>query len=70
MHIAATTVNPRDPDRVSAALLLSNVKVHSLSRYYLGKPTRSGLIFGYGAAELPEIKRGLSAVRAAFAAGS
>jgi GntR family transcriptional regulator / MocR family aminotransferase len=66
MHIAATTVNPVDLDRVSAELLLSNVKVHSLSRYYLGKPTRSGLIFGYGAVDLPDIKRGLSAVRAAL----
>ena len=69
MHIAAIAAPTWDPDALSAALLLANVKVHSLSRYYLGKPTRSGLIFGYGAVDLSDIKRGLSAVRAAFAAG-
>ena len=66
MHIAATAAPNWDPDALSAALLVSQVKVHSFSRYYLGKPTRSGLIFGYGAVDLPDIKRGLNTLRAAL----
>jgi GntR family transcriptional regulator/MocR family aminotransferase len=63
MHIAATALRPLDLDRITATLLNSNVKLHSLSRYFLGAPTRAGLIFGYGAVDLPEIKRGLAALR-------
>jgi len=42
------------------------VKIHSLSRYYLGPQTRAGLIFGYGAVGIAEINRGLSAMRKAL----
>jgi GntR family transcriptional regulator / MocR family aminotransferase len=66
MHIAAIAAPTWDPDALSAALLESQVKVHSFSRYYLGQPTRSGLIFGYGAVDLPDIKRGLNTLRAAL----
>jgi hypothetical protein len=37
-----------------------------LSRYYLGAQVVEGLIFGYGTVDLPEIKRGFAALRAAF----
>ena len=34
--------------------------------YYLGPRSASGLIFGFGAVDLPEIKPGLSALQAAI----
>jgi hypothetical protein len=37
-----------------------------LSRYYLGRRTKAGLIFGYAVTDLPEIDRGLSLLRAAL----
>jgi hypothetical protein len=37
--------------------------MHTFSRYFLGPQTRTGLIFGYGAADLLEMKHGLSALR-------
>jgi GntR family transcriptional regulator/MocR family aminotransferase len=62
MHVAAVTRTPRDLDAVTRALLARQVKLHALSRYYLGRPTRSGFIIGYGAADLDEISLGLSAL--------
>jgi hypothetical protein len=42
------------------ALLCRNVKMHTLRRYYLGPQTKHGLVLGYGAVDLPEMRRGLS----------
>jgi GntR family transcriptional regulator / MocR family aminotransferase len=66
MHIAAAVRGAIDLDRVTESLLRHNVKMHSLSRYYLGKPTQAGLVFGYGAVDLPEISQGLSLLRKAL----
>jgi GntR family transcriptional regulator/MocR family aminotransferase len=66
MHVAAVARVPRDLDAVARALLARQVKLHALSRYYLGPATRSGFIIGYGAAEPGEISRGLSSLRAAL----
>jgi GntR family transcriptional regulator / MocR family aminotransferase len=67
MHVAAVALTTVDLDRVAEALVRNNVKIHALSRYYLGPKTRTGLIFGYGAVGIPEINRGLSALRKALA---
>jgi GntR family transcriptional regulator / MocR family aminotransferase len=67
MHVAAVARVPRDLDAVARALLGRQVKLHALSRYYLGPATRSGFIIGYGAAEPGEISRGLSSLRAVLA---
>jgi GntR family transcriptional regulator / MocR family aminotransferase len=64
MHVAAVAREARDLDAVAGALLSRQVKLHALSRYYLGHPTHSGLIIGYGAADLTEISLGLSSLRA------
>jgi GntR family transcriptional regulator / MocR family aminotransferase len=48
MHIAAITHSHVDLERATEQLLRRNVKVHTLSRYFLGRQTRKGLIFGYG----------------------
>jgi GntR family transcriptional regulator/MocR family aminotransferase len=67
MHVAALARAPRDLDAVARALLSRQVKLHALSRYYLGGPARSGFIIGYGAADPAEISRGLASLRAVLA---
>jgi GntR family transcriptional regulator/MocR family aminotransferase len=62
-HIAAVARTAVDLDRTAKALLQANVKIHSLSRYYLGPETSAGLVFGYGAADAPEMTRGLASLR-------
>jgi GntR family transcriptional regulator / MocR family aminotransferase len=66
MHIAAVARDSVDLESVTEALLQDNVKIHTLSRYHLGPQTRGGLVFGYGAADLPEIEHGLSLLREAL----
>jgi GntR family transcriptional regulator/MocR family aminotransferase len=68
MHIAAVSRARLDLDAVANALLQANVKIHTLSRYYLGPKTKTGLVFGYGAVDLPDMTRGLSLLRKALAA--
>jgi len=63
MHIAAAARAAVDFERVTESLLRQDVKMHSLSRYFLGPQTRTGLIFGYGAADLSGLKRGLVALK-------
>jgi GntR family transcriptional regulator / MocR family aminotransferase len=67
MHVAAVTRAPHDLDAVTRKLLSHQVKLHALSRYYLGPATRSGFIIGYGAADPGEISLGLSSLRAVLA---
>jgi GntR family transcriptional regulator / MocR family aminotransferase len=67
MHVAACARTTVDLDRAAEHLLRHNVNIHALSRYYVGPRTRSGLIFGYGAAGIPEMNRGLSALRKTLA---
>jgi GntR family transcriptional regulator / MocR family aminotransferase len=69
MHVAAVARTSLDFDHVTEALLRNNVKIHALSRYYLGTATRTGLIFGYGAVDLPEMARGLRLLRTALQSG-
>jgi GntR family transcriptional regulator / MocR family aminotransferase len=66
MHVAAVARPSVDLDVVAEVLLQDNVKIHSFSRYFLGAQTRAGLIFGYGSVDLPEMNRGLSALRNAL----
>jgi len=66
MHIAAVSRTTHDFDLVAKALLQNNVKIHAFSRYYLGPQTRTGLIFGYGAVDLPEMRQGLASLRKAL----
>jgi GntR family transcriptional regulator/MocR family aminotransferase len=63
MHVAAAARCSLDFDHVTEALLRHDVKMHSFSRYFLGPQTRAGLIFGYGAADLSELKRGLVSLK-------
>jgi GntR family transcriptional regulator/MocR family aminotransferase len=67
MHVAAVARVALDLERVTEVLLRYNVKMHTFSRYFVGPQTRVGLIFGYGAADLSEMKQGLSALRKVLA---
>jgi GntR family transcriptional regulator/MocR family aminotransferase len=67
MHIAVMSVS-LDLEVVADTLLQNNVKIHALSRYFLGPQTKAGLIFGYGTVDLPEIRRGVSVLRRALTA--
>jgi GntR family transcriptional regulator/MocR family aminotransferase len=60
MHVAATLTAAVDLENVADELLRHNVKIHALSRYFLGPQTRAGLVFGYGTVDLPDIRRGVS----------
>jgi GntR family transcriptional regulator/MocR family aminotransferase len=64
MHVAAEPLTRVDLEAVSAALAQQHVKMHTLSRYFLGPPTRAGLVLGYGTVDLTEIRRGMSMLRA------
>ena len=66
MHVGTYARLSSDLDAITESLLRSNVKLHAFSRYYLGPPTRTGLIFGYGCVDRAQIRRGLAALRAAF----
>ena len=66
MHVAAVARNARDLDLVADALLQDHVKIHTFSRYYLGRHSRAGLIFGYGTADLPQIEQGVALLRKAL----
>jgi GntR family transcriptional regulator / MocR family aminotransferase len=66
MHVAALARTSLDLDRIADALVQNNVKMHTLSRYYLDRPTKAGLVFGYAVTDLTEIDRGLSLLRAAL----
>ena len=58
MHVAAIAKPDVDAEAAAAAALGMGVRIHTLSRYFLGEPDRSGMIFGYGAADLPQIAQG------------
>jgi GntR family transcriptional regulator/MocR family aminotransferase len=60
MHVAAKLSAAVDLDLLADALLQHNVKIHALSRYFLGPQTQAGLVFGYGTVDLAEIRRGIS----------
>lgn len=62
MHVAAWARDGVDVDAAAQALADRSVKVHTLERFHVGLSPRAGLVFGYGAVDLPEIKRGLAAL--------
>jgi hypothetical protein len=52
-----------DLEWVAESLSHQNVKVHTVTRYYLSQHGRPGLIFGYGSVGLPEIAQGVASLR-------
>jgi GntR family transcriptional regulator / MocR family aminotransferase len=66
LHVAAVARAHVDVQRVTDTLLRNNVKMHDLTRYFLGRPTQAGIVLGYGVADLPELRRGIALLRRAF----
>jgi GntR family transcriptional regulator/MocR family aminotransferase len=66
MHVAAIAKPGIDAEAATAAALGMGLRIHTLSRYFLGQPDRGGMIFGYGVADLPQIAHGLRRLREAF----
>jgi GntR family transcriptional regulator/MocR family aminotransferase len=67
MHVAAWARDGVDLDAVVRTLAGRSVKIHTLGRYHLRPSPRSGLVFGYGAVDLPQIECGLAALKEALA---
>jgi GntR family transcriptional regulator / MocR family aminotransferase len=67
MHVTVIARAALDVEQMSAELAKSQVNIHSLHRYYSGRERQQGLIFGYGAVDLPQIRKGLGALRKALA---
>ncbi len=67
MHVAAWARDGVDLDAAVQALSGRSVKIHTLGRYYLRQSQRSGIVFGYGVVDLPEIERGLAALQGVLA---
>jgi GntR family transcriptional regulator/MocR family aminotransferase len=63
MHIAAIARSPMDLDQIADELLDGHVNIHSLARYYVGDQPKTGLVFGYGAADRSQISHGLTVLR-------
>jgi GntR family transcriptional regulator / MocR family aminotransferase len=68
MHVTAVARASLNLEQVAEDLSERNVKVHTLSRYHLGPATRVGLVLGYGAVDLAQIKHGVSLLRRALIA--
>ena len=68
MHVAAVARRGVDAEAAAAAALREGVRIHTLARYFLGRPDRTGMVFGYGVADLPQIAHGLRKLRDAFRA--
>jgi GntR family transcriptional regulator / MocR family aminotransferase len=66
MHLTASARANLHLEAATRKLQSSKVNIHSLDRYFLGPPNHRGFVFGYGAAELSELTRGLSSVREAL----
>ena len=66
MHTTATARPAVDVEKAAAQLLGDGVKIHTLDRYHLGTPTRTGLVFGYGAAEPAQLVLGIEKLRQAL----
>jgi GntR family transcriptional regulator/MocR family aminotransferase len=59
MHVAARTHAAGDLERVVEAMHRARIKIHTFRRYYLDAPREEGLIFGYAAADVPDLAHGL-----------
>ena len=65
MHVAATVRDSArlDLELVAEILQSHNVKIHTVTRYYVNQQGQPGLIFGYGVVGLPEIAQGIDTLR-------
>jgi len=62
MHIATVARDDIDCEAASDALGGRGIMIHSLARYFLGPPTRSGFIVGYAAADSGALEKAVEAI--------
>jgi GntR family transcriptional regulator / MocR family aminotransferase len=67
MHIVLELPDDLPAHRVVEAAAERGIAVHPLDRYFAGRPTVNGLILGYGAATLPQIRRAAAELAAVLA---
>ena len=60
MHLAAIAKPGVDCEALAQALARKGIRIHTLRRFHCGEPTQAGLVFGYGLADLPGLKRSLA----------
>jgi GntR family transcriptional regulator/MocR family aminotransferase len=70
MHIAAVGRGDVDLEAACEPLLRRNIRLHTLSRYYLGAQDRKGFVFGFGVASVADISAGLGALEEILQADS
>ena len=66
MHTTAIAKKGVDVEHIARTVLSLGVKIHTLHRYYLGEPDRTGLVFGYGAAEPARLALGIDKLHEAL----
>ena len=69
VHVTGVAKPSVDIERVAGDLAQRGVKVHTLRRYSMELPARSGVIFGFGTADLPEIRAGLGELHRVLSGG-
>jgi DNA-binding transcriptional MocR family regulator len=62
MHVATVAGDGIDCEAASEALVERGIMIHSLARYFLGPPTRSGFIIGYAAADSGALEKAVEAI--------
>jgi len=62
MHVTTVARDGIDCEAASEALGARGIMIHSLARYFLGPPTRSGFIIGYAAADTGALEKAVEAM--------
>ena len=68
MHTTAIARPGVDVESAAARVLGDGVKIHTLDRYFVGEPSRTGLVFGYGAVEPAQLALGIEKLCQALSA--
>ena len=69
MHMTAVAGAAVDVEKVALQMSRDGIRIHTLARYHLGVPTRTGLVFGYGVASPEQITQGIENLRRALSSG-
>ena len=59
MHLTALLRSPVDVEKAAIQMSREGIRIHTLDRYHFGEPARTGLVFGYGAANAEQITKGI-----------
>jgi GntR family transcriptional regulator / MocR family aminotransferase len=68
MHTTAIARPGVDVESAAARVLSDGIKIHTLERYFVGEPTRSGLVFGFGATKPAQLALGIEKLCEALSA--